>query len=52
MLYPVLGCVNKNYGKETYVDVCKIPFKHEAQNNNALCVISVHFDVHRITFKS
>ena len=51
-LYLILVYVNKNYEEETYFDVCRILFKHEPKSNNALHIISLHFNVCKIIFKS
>lgn len=36
VLYPIPVYDNKNYEKETYFDVCRILFKHEAQSKQCI----------------
>jgi hypothetical protein len=52
VLYSILVYVNKNYEKETYFMFVESSLNMKHRVNNVLYVISLHFDVCKIIFKS
>jgi hypothetical protein len=52
VLYPILMYVNKNYEKETYFIFVESSLNMKHRVNNVLHIISLHFDVCKIIFKS